>query len=583
MNRLLTPNRVLVILLLIMVALLVWFSFHLAASRIFQVDECAEVYTARLLASGQAKAHSGSIGLLQFPISWLAKSAPRSEQLLIAARFVMVEVFWLNILLLVLPTGVKLRSTRGLVALAGAGTLAPLWDYGFEIRHDNLLLTGLLVTWCVVRIRPAGWQSYLVAGALAVAMQFVAYKAFAYFIPLTLAILIFPPPGHKLPRWKLGLFWISGALSAFVGLRLIYALQGAGDLTGFAGSGVNFVSKVAVSDSRFWPWSTLLRLLWQSPLLLALLAAAIVAVVLEIRQRGRAALSWDSSLPEALLFLGTLGILFVNPTPFPYNLLHLVPFVFLFAYRHGARLWEEIAPLPRLVTLAAMVIVFTHLVAFTLATRRHVDWTNSRQVGLMTLAEDLTDPVKDPVFDGVFLVSTRPIIHPGSFLHSLTVQSLLQKDGNHVADMLAARPAAVIMSNYRTDWLRKADHDYIGQHYVPLADDFWVLGKMLQPGGGDFEIIHPGRYQITPKEASGILGTVKTNSLGLIILPAKTNCVATLDGVPLAGKPVELTVGKHRIETAADCQPAVVWVGPRLERLHPIDDSDHLRLFVNWY
>ncbi|MEI2722542.1 MAG: hypothetical protein V9H26_03040 [Verrucomicrobiota bacterium] len=41
-----------------------------------------------------------------------------------------------------------------------------------------------------------------------------------------------------------------------------------------------------------------------------------------------------------------------------------------------------------------MIFVFTHLVPFGLATRRHLDVPNSRQVGLMNLAEDLTDPVK---------------------------------------------------------------------------------------------------------------------------------------------------------------------------------------------
>jgi hypothetical protein len=167
-----------------------------------------------------------------------------------------------------------------------------------------------------------------------------------------------------------------------------------------------------------------------------------------------------------------------------------------------------------------------------------------------------------------------------------------------VADMLAAKPAAVIMPNYRTDWLRKEDHEFIREHYVPLADDFWVLGKMLPAGGGSFEIIHPGRYQITPKEASCIVGTVNTNrfdlqalirdalngkTTGSVASSITTNIVGTLNGLPLTGPVVELPVGTHRIETTSDCQPAVVWVGPRWERMRPIADSDHQRLFVNWY
>lgn len=173
-----------------------------------------------MLATGQAKAYPGSIGILQFLLSWLADSGPSSEQLLTAARFVMVEIFWLNVVLLALATGANSRSIRGLLVLLGAATLAPLWDYGFEIRHDNLLY------WIVsdlVRCAepPAGLQSYLIAGALAVAMQFAAHKAFAYFIPLTLAILLFPP-GHNQPRWKLAFFWGVGGLMAFVALKSMY-------------------------------------------------------------------------------------------------------------------------------------------------------------------------------------------------------------------------------------------------------------------------------------------------------------------------------------------------------------------------
>jgi hypothetical protein len=223
------------------------------------------------------------------------------------------------------------------------------------------------------------------------------------------------------------------------------------------------------------------------------------------------------------------------------------------------------------------------LVPFGVATKRHLDWSNFRQARLMGLAESLTDPSQDRVYDGVGMVPMRASIHFKWFLHSLNIRDFRKGAGPRVRDMLAYRPASVIIPNYRTDWLPEADHEFIRAHYVPLADDFWVLGKLLPPGGGAFEIIHPGRYQIAPREASCILGTVETDRMGLIIPAVKTNCFGTLDGVPLTGKAVELKPGTYRLETALDCQPAVVWVGPRLERLHPIGDSDHRRLFVNWY
>ncbi len=328
---------------------------------------------------------------------------------------------------------------------------------------------------------------------------------------------------------------------------------------------------------------TLLRETGLGPIPRDYSTSATVALGAEFRRRGRAAFTWDGSLPEALLCAGALVLLIVNPTPFPYNLLHFVPYLFLFAHRYAAALPGAIAGHPTLRQLAVALLLFAHLFPFGAATIRHWLWTNSRQTALMRFAEDLTDPAKDPVYDGVWMVPTRPIIHPEAFLHSLTVQNLRQEGGPRVRDMLAARPAPVFIPNYRTDWLTKEDQEFIREHYVSLADDFWLLGKVLPPGGGEFEIIHPGRYKISPLEASTLAGTVKYGFLGLVVPPTKTNCVGTLDGLPLSGAPVELTVGRHRIEVEADCQPAVVWLGPKLDHHIVIGEGDHRRLFYNWY
>ena len=146
-------------------------------------------------------------------------------------------------------------------------------------------------------------------------------------------------------------------------------------------------------------------------MLLALVAAASVALAKDLGKRGRAALSWDGSLPEALLLAVALAALLINPTPFAYNLLHLVPYAFLFAFRYAFGLSRELSARPALLTLAGAILVFTHLMPFAVATRRHLDWPNTRQQDLMRLAEDLTDLKKDPVYDGVGMVPTRPRIH----------------------------------------------------------------------------------------------------------------------------------------------------------------------------
>src|SRR5262249_39687389 len=154
-DRRLMMKRILYLFLFISVLGLIWFSHQLAGIRIYQVDECQNVFVARLLATGEAQNFFTSISLFLVPLGWLGKGAANSVDLVLTARFFSLELFWLNTVLLAVATGEKLFSRRGLVAFFLAATLAPVWDYGFEIRHDNLLLTGLLLLWCVVRVRPA--------------------------------------------------------------------------------------------------------------------------------------------------------------------------------------------------------------------------------------------------------------------------------------------------------------------------------------------------------------------------------------------------------------------------------------------
>jgi hypothetical protein len=560
------------------------YSLYLAATRIYQVDECQNVFVARILATGQAENYFTGITLFLAPLVWLARDATQSAELFASARVVSLLIFWLNLLLLALATGEKLLSRRGLIALVGAATLAPLWDYGFEIRHDNLLLTGLLLTWCVARVHPAGLPSYFIAGALAVGMQFTAFKAFVYTIPLTIAILAFPAPGNRASRWKLALAWATGALVAFLAVRLSYGAAGIWEVYR---SGFRLVSEASAGGGRFAPWRTLARLLSQTPLLLALLPAGLIAVAVDLRRRGKDALTWESCLAEALLFLVAFGALVINPVPHPYNLVNLVPFAFLLGYRYASAIASEIWLHPSLRSMIFTLLMFTHFVPFWLATRRHLEWPNHRQENFMRLAEQLTDPAKDLVYDGIGMVPTRRSIDFQWFLHSLNIRDFRRGGELRVREMLAEQPAAVIIQSYRTSWLPEEDHEFIRERYVPLADDFWVLGKILPPGAGEFEIHHPGRYHIAPKEASNLAGTYEYTLAALKEARGKKaiepDFVATLDGVPLTNRTVELTVGVHRLETAADVIPTVVWAGPKLKQASRVSDSSDRKLFVNWY
>src|SRR6266403_289956 len=93
---------------------LAWYSSFLAANRIYQVDECQNIYMARVLATGQASEFftNGALFLLG-PLSWLTRSLEQSENIFAAGRVLFLGIFWLNLFLVALIAGKRLRSTEG--------------------------------------------------------------------------------------------------------------------------------------------------------------------------------------------------------------------------------------------------------------------------------------------------------------------------------------------------------------------------------------------------------------------------------------------------------------------------------------
>jgi hypothetical protein len=574
-DRALTGTAVFVLLALACISL------RLGAMRIIQVDECNNVFVAKVLANGQAQTTIDGIDLFQIPLSWIVKHGRRSIDLFTSARFVMLEVFWLNILLITIATGEKILSVRGLVSFGLASTLAPLWDYGFEIRHDNVLLTGILFIWCSIRFGNPGLIVYAVTGGLTVLLQFIAFKAFVYTLPIALAILAFPPPSVKLRRWKIVVAWLFGAGLVFLLVRAGYQSAGYWDIfmRGFRG-----MNGVAISANRFGAWFPLARLLEQTPLLLAAVTAASFLFIAQLCRVPRKILTWDSCLPESLLLAAAFFALLANPTPFPYNLVNLVPFMFIFALRYFAMTWETTRPGAPINALLFSVVLFAHLVPFAKATERHWTMSNSRQERVMSLAEDLTDPIKDPVFEGIGMVPTRPIINRLAFLHSLNIQSFRSGRGPRLRDFLTLNPAAVIIPSYRTDWLPDEDHEFIDKRYVKLADDLLVLGQTLPPGGGEITIVHPGRYRITCLRDSNIWQSYPDTMDGFLSPKRPEPLSAKIDEtLELGDVPIYFSEGKHTISTTCDQTLAVVWVGPNLDRPPRAGEADHQKLFVNWY
>ena len=557
-------------------AVLVCYSVYLAQYRIFQVDECQALYMAKVLATGQSAQFFTDASLfLLGPLAWITTHLHESAQMFDVARLLFLAIFWLNILLMAAIAAGRLFSFRGLVALVAAASLAPFWDYGFEIRHDNLILTGLLVIWWTVHVKKWGLPAYLLAGAITAACLFIAVKSVVYFIPLSFAIVALPLSGSP-PWWKTAAAWIAGAVLAVILVRLAYGSSGGWDIYLSVFHQVSKYSSGNGGSGKFPPWSTLERLLNQTPLLLAVSIAGLIAVGADLLRRRKAAFTWDGVLPEAVLLLGTFGALIINPTPFAYNLVNLVPFALIFAFRYVAELGKSLQLSRELWINVAAILIFLHLAPFAISTCRHVYYRNTRQVQLMYLAEQMTDPVKDPVYDAIGMVPTRQSVDFHWYLHSLAA-ALITTPGSRVRDILAARPAPIFIPSYRTDWLPEADHKFIDSRYVRLADDFEVLGSVLPPGGGTLEIFHPGRYCII--SAGALPGQPRDADA----IDKGGPVTGTLDGASLSTQPIELSTGTHRLETSPNRRLAVVWVGPTLTGVPLLSPGDHRFLFFNWY
>jgi hypothetical protein len=548
-------------------AVLFLYSLHLAAHRIIQVDEAQNLYMAKIIGSGQTDTYFVNPSLfLLGPLAWIADSATSAKDAFLSGRLLFAGVFWLNIFLLVKCTGISLRTKEGLLVALAAATLAPLWDYGFEIRHDNLLLTGLLLIWYLARYRGDKTSAYFAIGLLNAILQFLAVKALVYTLPISAYLLVCRGVAEPTTLVKAFVAWFAGIVLGGLVCLLVYFSLGL-PVALLGNINIAAATQVTHSNATFYPFDTLSRLLFQTPLLIAVANAALLISAMAAIRKPKAIFEQHSLMPEAVLLTIAIGALFINPTPFPYNLVNVVPFAFLLAYRLVRPILPVVSTNRPLLVLAASVFAFSHVVPFLHATLRHLNWNNWRQMRLIEAAEAMTDPTSDPVYDAAGLVLTRHSIDRAWYLHSLNMKQMFDGKQSSVAAMLAKNPAAVLMPNYRFDWLPESDWQFIRENYLPLADDFWVLGTQSPPGGGDFHTLRSGRYQVFPAN-----GKWQQSPPDLAV-----------DGEQVHSDILMLPAGTHTIKTAKDVPVTIIWLGPKLNGLPTISAGNHRTFFANWY
>ena len=558
-------NRVGIWLGLGFLALLVGFSFYLGVNRIFQVDEVQYTFEARLLATGKAAQYSISAPVfLLGPLTWLAGAARNSVEVLVWLRMPFVVLMWINVALLVKGAGFRLRSREGLGALLLAATLAPMWDYGFEIRHDVLLLTGILGMWCLVRqARLSLAARFGLLGFLAAFLQFIAFKSFIFSIPL---LIILGLQGRSRPARA----WLGLVLALACGLAAGY-LAGRG-ISVLGGTWTIFRNdqgaslQKALGVERMPGWPTVQRLLDEAPLLAY---AGLVALFAPFKFNGSFHLMEfldREGTAEWVFALAALTALVMNPTPYPYNLILLVPpfFLLVAAFRRPFRdIMESLPAGARHASLAFLLLL--HGLPWAVATYRHLEKSNEDQCAVIRLAEAMTDPRLHRVFDGAGLVSTRDPIGFNWLVHTLTYRNFANGVWPSVRASLAANPTPVILPNYRMDLLSQEDRAYLHEHYLNLNPNFMVLGGVLEAGSDPWTSLAEGRYHLdmVPEYHAGDRQ---------LLLDGK----AVKDGVYTIGK------GDHQFQVPPGHRMQVTWLGPNLTEI-PVVESSGRPLFVNWY
>ncbi|MDR3671513.1 MAG: hypothetical protein P4L36_11750 [Holophaga sp.] len=516
-------------------------SLVLAVTRVYQVDEAQTVYMASVLARGWTKVLYTSGQLHLFPLSWLVRPGMDSAQLFMVFRIAFWALFWVNAALAVVAAGLNLRTSAGLKALVAVGSLAPWWAYGLEIRHDNVLLTGVMLLWILGRRVPSRCRTlvFFLLGVVALLLHACLFKSVATWVPLC-ALLLVLEPGTWREKTRLGACWAVGALAAWA---FAFGMNGWAGLTGNLQEGpaaLNMVRSVA----RFPPWRTLQMLLATAPLLTAALLGLIGHGVLSaVRQGVFAAWRDAEGFPETVLFLVCTLAFFLNPTPFPYNLAVLsgAGMVALLAV---GKPWLEpgaLKDLRGLPFLVAMVLVLHILPLFNRLTQLF-SLTNDRQEYVMGMAEAFSAP-GDPVFDTIGLVPTRKAPSFGWLINLTNVESF---DRVSMTQSWGTQVPVVILPSYRLSYLRPVDMAFITANYVALRKDFWVLGRSWTKGRTEdaWTCLRTGRYAIIPDQPG--------------------NPGLELDGKPLAPGIYPIQEGKHTLRLAPDRPCWVAWVGPTL-------------------
>lgn len=520
-------------------AAMVWFGVHRVLTRHFNVDEFENTFNTYLLICRRRPALANPLEpyliLLRLPFGCPATTAGALFRYRLAFLAALVGSF--AAIALIQDAH---RSPLGRAAVFLAIGFSPqMWRHGFEIRHDVVvLLCGLFLLYVAMRAAEDIRAShYFCAGVVFISGTLASYKAPVLLAPLVgIAIL-----NEKLRRRALFRPMLLVTVGVLVGLLpwiLLLSLDSA--LAAYVEHWREFFSYATRAlgphlAGGFHASPLILALLVEKPISGLLFLIAVVGTFGEWVRSG-------SNLPTrartlALASCVALMAIALNPVPYPYNATWLYPFLFMPAlYAHvylGGGGWIRNGLLGVLVAESVLCLMFPNAYDVT---------SNQAQLETIATAEALTSP-NDPILDGAGLVPTRPPSGDSWLLHPLLRAEYDAGKQESVREVVSRDAPPVLIRNYRTDSLNKADREALIAAYVSVGGPISVLGGAQDAASGEFVVRRTGRYSLTCGLGDG--STLR------------------VDGFPTPRtRPLKLSEGTHHFE--CDRGPfAFTWVGPR--------------------
>lgn len=540
-----------------------WYGLNYALDRNYQVDEFQNAQNIVLLAKGGKWISYAPLRTL--PNLLLCRVANGAWSTIANLSVMRLLYFLLLLANLTLIARVQpfVRGQWGRIGvLVGATLLFPIWEHGIEIRPDNalLLLQLLGFGFVLAALESSGWRRVamlFLLGLSAAGMHYSTAKAIAYWPPhvcLGVVVCIVHP---RLARPRSIVAWLAASATGFgLGAFLFWLLNvicGTESVTTVA-AGLNsgFVTASLRMQTRFSPLPLLGEEVLKNP---ALVLAGVLASSVAIREFSLR--SWRDYLPRLVAcayFAWSVCVLLINPTPFPYNMLHVAPFAFIFAIlalSHLAR--NNRALLGVLAAVHALTFIRNAM------TSEFFLHSNFHQCSYIDAAEYIT-PEDEPVLDAVGMVTSRPPASKQWWIHWFNWGNYFAGRYRNYADIMREDKPPVVITNFRWRWMRGDEHKVLESMYVEPHHRFHVLGANLNPCLNEFELARTGHY---------------------VIRAYGTKEALIIDGEPVHDKDMlHLSAGHHAYSTPVEAM--LLWVLEGSEHFPPliVPDASPPRLFV---